>query len=130
MLKSLFVFLIIMAFAGCRGNKKDESIHIADPEKGEALFNTVGCAACHSVSGEKKYGPSLNSILDKEVVVIRNGTSYTVRVDREYIRRSLQDPGFETVNSFERRKMPHLNLSAEEIDNLIDYIIFLNTDSQ
>jgi cytochrome c oxidase subunit 2 len=119
-----------MEFAGCRDNKKPDPIHIVNPEKGEALFNSVGCVACHSVSGEKKYGPSLNSILDKEVVVIRNGTSYTVRVDREYIRRSLQDPGFETVNSFERRKMPHLNLSAEEIDNLIDYIIFLNTNSQ
>ena len=130
MVKSLSVILIILAVAGCRGNKKPDSIHIEDPEKGEALFKSVGCAACHSTSGEKKYGPSLNAIFDKEVVIIRNGTNYTVRVDREYILRSLKDPGFETVANFQKRKMPHLNLTKEEIDYLVDYIIFINKNSQ
>jgi len=57
MVKSLSVILIILAVAGCRGNTKPDSIHIEDPEKGEALFKSVGCAACHSISGEKNMGP-------------------------------------------------------------------------
>jgi mono/diheme cytochrome c family protein len=130
MVRNLLILLLIFAFAGCGGKKKTDSIHIEDPAKGEALFTRVGCATCHSISGEKKYGPSLNSIFDKKVAVIRNGTTDTVRVDRQYILRSLKDPGFEKVASFQKRKMPPLNLSQEEIDYLVDYIIFINKNNQ
>jgi mono/diheme cytochrome c family protein len=130
MVKSLFVLVIILTFTACKGNKKPDSIHIEDPKKGEALFKSVGCATCHSISGEKKYGPPLNSIFDKEVEVIRNGKTDIVRVDRQYILRSMKDPGFEKVASFQKRKMPPLNLSQEEIDYLVDYIIFINKNAQ
>jgi mono/diheme cytochrome c family protein len=126
MAKWLSVIMILMALSGCGNKKKPDYIHIEDPGKGEELFKKVGCTTCHSVSGEKKYGPPLNSIFDKEVVVIRNGNPDTVRVDRQYILRSLKDPGFEKVSSFQKRKMPALNLSMEEIDCLVDYIIFIN----
>lgn len=129
MVKNLSAFILIALLAGCGGKKKPELIHVADPEKGEAIFKSVGCTTCHSVSGEKKYGPPLNSIFDKEVVVIRNGTTDKVRVDREYILRSMKDPEFEKVSGFQESKMPSLNLSREEIEYLVDYIIFINKNN-
>ncbi len=72
------------------------------------------------------YGPPLNSIFGKKVLVIRNETLDSVIVDRGYITRSLKDPGFEKVASFRKGKMPVLNLSQEDIDYLVDYIIYLN----
>jgi cytochrome c2 len=124
--KRLPVFVIILAVAACGNQKKPDSGRAEDPKKGELLFNSVGCAICHSVSGEKKYGPPLNVIYAKKVTVFRNGNRDTLVTDRQYILRSLQDPGYEKVEGYQKRKMPSLNLSKEDIDYLMDYIIFIN----
>ena len=125
----LHVLIIVLVFAGCREQKKHEPAHKENPAKGEILFKSVGCAACHSMTGESKYGPPLNAIVGKEVVVIRQGTEVAVTIDREYLIRSLQDPGAEKVLSYQKRKMPPLNLTQEEINCLVDYIIFINSNN-
>jgi cytochrome c2 len=119
----LAVLIAIMTFGGCREQKKPVPLHAANPARGEILFKSVGCATCHSMNGESRYGPPLNSILGKEVVVIRNGSEAKVIVDRQYLIRSLQDPGAEKVLNFQKRKMPPLNLTDEDINCLVDYII-------
>jgi cytochrome c2 len=126
MVKCLVVLLIVVTVSACGKQKKAGSVRIEDPQKGEVLFKTTGCEACHSITGESRYGPPLNSILDKDVLVIRDGRTDTVKVDRQYIKRSLQDPGSEKVVSFQKRKMPALNLTQDEIDYIVDYLIYIN----
>ena len=126
LIRILYVLTIVLVMTGCREQKKAEPAHKENPAKGELLFKSVGCAACHSMNGESRYGPPLNSILGKEVMVIRNGNKDSVTVDREYLIRSLQDPGADKVLSFQKRKMPALNLTQEDINCLVDYIISVN----
>jgi mono/diheme cytochrome c family protein len=126
MIRSFAVLIIIVVVCGCGRQKKTDSVRTEDPKKGEELFNRVGCAACHSVTGESRYGPPLNAILDKEVPVIRDGRTDTVKIDRQYILRSLQNPGIEKVLSYRKRMMPVLNLSQEEIDYIVDYLMYIN----
>jgi mono/diheme cytochrome c family protein len=126
LLRILAVLTAMLAFGGCREQKKPEPVHVENPARGEFLFKSVGCATCHSMNGDSRYGPPLNSIFGKEVVVIRNGSEAKVTVDRQYLIRSLQDPGAEKVLNFQKRKMPPLNLTPEEINCLVDYIISVN----
>jgi mono/diheme cytochrome c family protein len=126
MVKCAAALLLVVFLSACGKQKKPEPERTGDPEKGEALFTNTGCAACHSITGESRYGPPLNSILDKVVPVIREGKTDSVRVDRQYILRSLQNPGFEKVASYQKRKMPALNLTRDEINYLVDYIIYIN----
>jgi len=94
--------------------------------KGEKLFSDVGCIACHSVTGEKKYGPSLNNIVDKEVNVIREEKTRSILIDRRYILRSVRDPDYEKVDSFRKQTMPVPTISEEDIKHIVDYLMYIN----
>ncbi len=129
MLRTLAGILILLTVISCGKGRKPAAVHTENPLQGEILFKASGCAACHSVTGQNLYGPPLNSILGKKVLVIRGETTDSVIVDRDYIMRSLKDPGFEKVAGFQKRKMPVINLSQEDIDCLVDYIISINKNS-
>lgn len=118
-----FVFFIVSILFGCNSQNSSKTLTKENANKGEKLFNTVGCPMCHSVSGETKYGPSLNNILNTNVCVIRKGEKLSLTIDREYIRRSIQNPDYEKVINFQNRRMPKPELSPEEIEYIIDYLI-------
>lgn len=122
----IFVFLAATALVGCNSALKGKINTKENVSKGEVLFNSVGCTMCHSVSGEIKYGPSLNNIVNTSIQVIRDGSEHTLTVDREYIQRSIQNPDFEKLINFKTRKMPKTQLSAEEIEFITDYLISIN----
>lgn len=73
------------------------------------------------------YGPPLNSIIGREINVTRNGKTLTVKIDRDYLLRSLREPGFEKVTSFQKKKMPVINLPEEDLQCLVDYIEKINS---
>lgn len=126
-LSGIFRILFLGLFCtACGTHRKPEIVHIENPSRGEMLFKSVGCTTCHSVTGESRYGPPLNSIFGKEVVVIRNGDQTVVTVDRQYLIRSLRDPEMEKVLNYEKKKMPPIDLTQEEIECLVDYIISVN----
>lgn len=117
------LFVIFFPF-GCRNSP---TISAESAAKGEFLFNSVGCKQCHSVTGDTLlYGPSLNSIFKKEVVVLRGDKKMILTIDREYILRSITDPEMEKLEGFENKKMPPVNLTAKEIGHLADYLIFIS----
>ena len=125
MVKRITIILIIIVFTCC----SHTSPIVVNPENariGEKLFNSVGCLACHSVSGETRYGPPLNFSLDREVAVIRSGSMITLKPDRQYIIRSLKQPDFEKVDGFQSKKMPSINLSDDDIEYLADYLLYIN----
>jgi cytochrome c2 len=128
--KAIGLFLLILVFASC-GNKSNSSlVNAENAKRGEKIFNYSGCLKCHSVKGESTYGPSLSLPIGSDVNVIRNGTEMTVKIDREYIVRSMKDPGFEKVIEFRNKKMAIVHLSDDDIDYITDYLIYINTISR
>ncbi len=72
------------------------------------------------------YGPSLNNILNTSIWVIREGKEVSLTVDREYIHRSIQNPEYEKLLNFSKRKMPKTELSEDQINQLTDYLISIH----
>ncbi|TXG39517.1 c-type cytochrome [Seonamhaeicola maritimus] len=117
----LVSFLVI----GCKDSK--EKINI---EKGQELFTSVGCATCHSLSGDKLYGPSLNSILGTKTKVIRNDKEYSFIIDKNYIKKSIIDPDYEKPILFKSNKMPKPSLTNFEVDCITNYLLSINNTSK
>lgn len=126
MIKTLPVFLIVLVFVGCNTSTDNNVTSKENIQKGEILFNSVGCVMCHSVSGQKMYGPPLNTILNTEIIVIRKGKERLITVDRKYIKRSIQNPDYEKVKSFQYQKMPVPELSHQDIERITDYLMSIN----
>lgn len=128
MAKNNLIFLIVFLISGCNSQNSNKLTTKESIQKGEAIFTSVGCTTCHSLSGETRYGPSLNKILNTEVIVIQGGKEHPLKVDREYIKRSIQDPDFEKLVDFKNKKMPKPTLSPDEIDQIVDYLISINSE--
>jgi mono/diheme cytochrome c family protein len=110
-----------------RQNKHDEEDIL---KKGSELFVKYGCAVCHSLDGKEIYGPPLNGIYMKELLVIRKGQEFTVTADREYLKKAIVDPRFEKVLEYKNKEMPLTQISDEEAELLVDYIIALDNKTQ
>lgn len=123
-----FLLLIIALFVlGCKDSK--QKINLENIQKGQELFTSVGCATCHSLSGDKLYGPALNGILGTQTKVIRNNTEYSFLIDRNYIIKSIIDPDYEKPILYKSNKMPKPSLTSFEVDYITDYLISLNNQS-
>ncbi|GAA4235686.1 hypothetical protein GCM10022291_18270 [Postechiella marina] len=116
--------MCLLSILGCK--KIDKKPKLEQIEKGQKLFTSVGCATCHSLSGKKLYGPSLNTILGTEIKVIRKKVEHTVIIDKNYILQSIIHPDFEKPIEFKNSKMPKPILTTNEINCIVDYIISIN----
>lgn len=104
-------------------NGQDEKFSI---EKGSQLYAKYGCAVCHSIDGKEVYGPPLNEIYMKKIKVVRNGKEFTVTADRDYLKKAIIDPRYEKVLEYRNKEMPLTQISSEEAEILVDYIIALD----
>ena len=125
-IKTIFFLVLSISFLvlGCKDSK--EKIHLENIKKGKELFTSVGCATCHSISGDKLYGPSLNAFLGTTTKVIRNGKEFSFLINRDYIKKSIVDPDYEKPILFKSNKMPKPSLTIFEVDCITDYIISIN----
>jgi cytochrome c oxidase subunit 2 len=85
---------------------------------GQMLFQTKGCAACHSINGAPGVGPTFKGLFGRGEA-LADGT--TVTVDDAYVRESIVEPQKKIVKGF-NPVMPKLPLSDAEIDQLIQYL--------
>ena len=123
-------FLFILTLYGCTNSGDQYLVSEERANKGKELFKNDGCVTCHSLTGEIKYGPSLNNILHTRIEVIREGKIQTIIVDRKYLTRSIYEPDYEKVEAFKNKKMPKPQISLEDINHLVDYLIFVNNQFQ
>lgn len=101
MMKSLFMALPITAILLVPSAR-------ADPGKGEALFKTKLCSTCHTVAAAGgKVGPDLSRV--------------GARIKREDLIALIRDPKAKKPDA----KMPKLNLTEEELNDLADYLAAL-----
>ncbi|MXZ03699.1 MAG: cytochrome c oxidase subunit II [Chloroflexi bacterium] len=84
-------------------------------ERGEQLFVSIGCNACHSLDADTTIvGPSLIGIAD------RAGTRTSLSAE-DYMRESINDPAAFIVDGF-TNSMVVPKLPASQVDDLIAYI--------
>ena len=104
------------------GAETDRLAALDTPEaRGEQLYLTQGCQACHSLDGTVVVGPSWENIFGTQE---RLDDGDTVTVDEEYIRNSILNPGDQVVDGFQN-VMPAIFselLSEQDVDDLIAFI--------
>lgn len=105
-------------------SKKQASASMTSEEHGKQLFNSQGCAGCHSIDGTRIVGPSLKGKYGT-TEQLADGSSVTI--DDNYIHESLMSPGAKVVAGFAPQMPPYQGrLKDDEISALIDYIKTLN----
>ena len=83
-----------------------EKFVFGDPEKGEKLFKTVGCLACHEIDGQGEvFGPDLSRIASK--------------VNADWVTSWLSNP--KTYNH--KSLMPNLRLSKDQANDIASYLM-------
>ncbi len=92
----------------------------ADPaiERGRALAQAKGCAACHSVDGSVGVGPTWKGLFGKQES-LEDGS--TALVDEAFVRGFVRDPKSRDIKGF-ANVMPPIPLTDQELDTLVDYI--------
>jgi cytochrome c oxidase subunit II len=90
---------------------------------GAKLFAEKGCAACHSIDGSPKVGPTLKGVFGHKVTVLTGGKEREIAADETYLRRSLVDPNADIVKGFPPIMPPQKDvLTDAEIDAVIEYL--------
>jgi cytochrome c oxidase subunit II len=99
--------------------ENDEGLTLA--QRGEKLYNSKGCVACHSVDGSQKVGPSWKGVWGASHEM-SDGSKVTV--DENYIRESIVAPNAKVVKGFAPGVMPSYQgqVSDQEISALIEYM--------
>jgi cytochrome c oxidase subunit 2 len=99
------------------GNKMDT---MPPMELGEKMFNQQGCAACHSLDGSPKTGPTWKGLFGHNVA-LSDGSE--VMADENYIKNSILEPQAQLVKGFPPA-MPTFKgkLSDKKIEGLIAFI--------
>ena len=121
LLLCLFFFIVACGEAPLKKPGEQEIL-----KKGSELYLKYGCAVCHSLDGTVIYGPPLNEIYMKNVKIIRNGKEFNVVADREYLKKSITEPRYEKVLEYQNKEMPLTQISEEETEILVDYIIAID----
>jgi cytochrome c oxidase subunit 2 len=84
--------------------------------RGQALAQSKGCVACHSIDGSRGVGPTWKGLYGK-TETLEDGS--TAKVDEAFLQRFIRDPkpikGFPPV-------MPKMELSDDEVAALVAYI--------
>ncbi len=91
-------------------------------EAGKQLSLTAGCTACHGVDGRGGIGPAWAGSLGETVELADDSTA---TIDEAYITRAIEDPAAQVHTGFSVA-MPEVELSDDQIADLVAYILSLN----
>lgn len=91
---------------------------------GKRIMQNIGCFACHTINGSKLVGPSFKGIWGEEQTVVTNGQERQVKVDEDYVKRSIYDPNADVVKGFNKGLMLSYKgqLSDDDVANIIEYL--------
>jgi len=104
------------------GTTRTPPIATAEPQAqatpGEALFETKGCAACHSIDGSESLGPTMKGIFGRRSE-FADGTE--LQADAAYIESAIRFPNATIVKGYQPI-MPEVPLTDDEVRQLVDYV--------
>ena len=87
--------------------------------RGQALAQSKGCVACHTVDGRPGVGPTWKGLFGKTETFTDGSTA---RVDEEFLRNFIRNPSARNVKGF-APVMPKIDLTRDELDALVAYIM-------
>jgi len=90
---------------------------------GGKLLQQYGCLGCHSTDGSKLVGPTFKGLAGSEVEITRGGKEMKVKVDADYLRRSILAPKADIVEGFPPVMPAGDYLSTEEVDAIVEYLL-------
>ncbi len=88
------------------------------PSRGERLYETNGCKACHSLDGSKGIGPTWKGLFGSQV---RLSDGSVVAADDAFLTESIKFPDATVVAGF-AKGMPDFGLSDKRIADLVAFI--------
>ena len=113
--------VVIRPNAGDRysSNQKAAALKEATIAKGEELYNSMGCVACHTIDGGLNHGPTFKGLAGSHREFI---TTSAQKADDAYLIESIQNPGAKTVKGYLMGMMPPYQLQPLEYDSLVLFI--------
>jgi cytochrome c oxidase subunit 2 len=96
---------------------------LSDEHPGLTLMKRNACLTCHSQDGTKLVGPTFKGIVGRNVLVkTADGVEKEIPSDRLYLTRSIKEPNAEIVDGYLPNLMPPVQLTDDEINQIIDYM--------
>jgi cytochrome c oxidase subunit 2 len=89
-----------------------------DATRGQRVYETGGCKACHSIDGSPLIGPTWLGLFGSEVT-LADGAS--VKADEAYLTESIRNPNSQIVAGF-NPGMPQLPLTDLQVKDLIEFM--------
>ena len=110
--------VVIRPNAGDRysSDKKVAVLKEATFAKGEELYNSMGCVACHTTDGGLNHGPTFKGLAGSHREFL---TASAQKADDAYLIESIQNPGAKTVKGYLMGMMPPYQLQPLEYDSLV-----------
>jgi cytochrome c oxidase subunit II len=99
-------------------NAAAEASGVPDAGRGQKIYESSGCKACHSIDGSPLVGPTWKGVWGAEIE-LEDGTK--AFGDEAYIAESIKEPNAKIVKGF-APGMPQFNLSDRQIADLIEFI--------
>jgi cytochrome c oxidase subunit II len=104
------------------GPGKVASAEAATVHPALALLKRNSCLTCHTTDGGVQVGPTFKGLYgQKQRIKDSAGVEREVLVDEALLKRAIQHPGTEIVKGYPP-VMPQVQLSAEELDQVVEYI--------
>ena len=103
-------------------------VQTSPAQQGYELIRKNGCIACHSSDGSRMVGPSFKGIWGETQTVITGREERQVKVDEDYVRKSIYDPGADVVKGYNTGLMQSYKdqVSDEDVGLIIEYLKSLN----
>jgi cytochrome c oxidase subunit 2 len=97
-------------------------------DQGLAVLRHNGCIACHSLDGSKLIGPSYLGGWGTTRTVVTGREDREVKVDADYVKRSIYDPNADVVKGYNKGLMLSYTgiVSEQEVELIIAYLKALN----
>jgi cytochrome c oxidase subunit 2 len=99
-------------------NAAAEASGVPDASRGQKIYESSGCKACHSIDGSPLVGPTWKGLWG-EAVELEDGSMLTA--DEAYIVESIREPSAKIAKGF-APGMPQFNLSDRQIADLFEFI--------
>jgi cytochrome c oxidase subunit 2 len=95
----LVALACVLPAAACGGSssKKSDASPSALADKGAGLVQVKPCLVCHTTNGGRAAGPTFAGLAGSRVQLADGST---VTADDEYLKRSILDPGAQTVEGY------------------------------
>ncbi|QLQ05206.1 MAG: c-type cytochrome [Anaerolineae bacterium] len=107
----------------------DEELAKGDPVKGQQIFASQACAACHQVTGtEQPVCPNLSTIGTQAATIITEaGYQGQAQSGPQYLYESIVHPAAFIVAGFNDGVMPNNFAATLSQEQIVDIVAYLNS---